>query len=113
MALFTSTIADLKTKSLILRLFERCVSLPSSARDLQLRLNFTTWLAEAVEYHRTARMEELRLAEIFVQLVENIYGESSDTEPAQKRRRIETSEGLEIGRMLAGMRAQRVTSLHQ
>ncbi|KAI3416043.1 hypothetical protein GPALN_005596 [Globodera pallida] len=106
MALFCTPMADFWTKLLLLKVLSVCVGLRSAARDLFFRLDFATWLTNAILHPRTTPMEMLELAALFRRLVENGYVEvvdelNSEGDPKpKKRKKLTNNSNLEIRRAL-------------
>jgi len=108
MALFSTPMADYWSKLLLLRIFRACVELNSAARDLFLRLDFSTWLANAIrvcplgigyfsiylfhfQHPRTTVLEQIELATIFRLLTAQVKGihNGSDGKQSEKLANVE------------------------
>ena len=70
MAIFCTTMADYWSKLILLKIFRVCSEFDTSARDMFLRLDFSTWLANAITHRRTTVMEQFDLTSIFLQLLQ-------------------------------------------
>ncbi|KAL3097887.1 hypothetical protein niasHS_000622 [Heterodera schachtii] len=106
MAIFCTPLADYWTKLLLLKVFAICVGLRSAARDLFIRLDFVTWLTNAISHPRTTPMEMFELIALFRRLVENGLANLNDetnceSEPkAKKRKKLANDSNLEVRRTL-------------
>jgi hypothetical protein len=72
LSVFLSPVADMETKSMILRLLGNCLKHRSLANDLFKRYNLATWIAMAVEFPNTSKPEKSALCRHFLQLTTHL-----------------------------------------